>query len=150
MLSVNYLNNDMLSPQTDTLRFYFRDPKPSKKKKDKDKEAEDSVITDSAGVPQPKNFLGLRLTSGATQDVYKPITLEADQPIDTLIDSMIRLEVKEDTLWLPAVRSEIRPDSLLPLLAFNIDVRRTIPPDGRFNRRHGHLRRVEQVATPGD
>ena len=125
MLSVNYLKtdtNDMLSPRTDTLRFYFRDPKPSKKKKDKDKEAEDSVITDSAGVPQPKNFLGLRLTSGATQDVYKPITLEADQPIDTLIDSMIRLEVKEDTLWLPAVRSEIRPDSLLPLIAFNIDV----------------------------
>lgn len=125
MLAVNYLKtdtNDMLSPQTDTLRFYFRDPKPAKKKKDKDKEKEDSVVTDSAGVPQPKDFLGLKLTSGTTQDVYKPLTFEADQPVDTIIQRMIKLEIKEDTLWLPAVKGEMRPDSLLPLLAFNIDV----------------------------
>ena len=125
MLAVNYLKtdtNDVLSPQTDTLRFYFRDPKPAKKKKDKDKEKEDSVVTDSAGVPQPKDFLGLKLTSGTTQDVYKPLTFEADQPVDTIIQRMIKLEIKEDTLWLPAVKGEMRPDSLLPLLSFNIDV----------------------------
>lgn len=123
LLSVNYLKtdtNDMLSPQTDTLRFYFRDPKPAKKKKEK--EEEDSIATDSAGIPQPKDFLGISLTSGTTQDIYKPLTIELDQPADTFIERMIRLEMKEDTLWLPALRSSVTPDSLLPLLKFNIDV----------------------------
>ena len=123
-LSIKYLKTDtaeQLSWQNDTLRFFFREPKSGKKKKDKDKEEKDSVITDAFGVPQPKDFLNLTASSG-TVDVYAPLTIQADQPIDTLIQSAIRLEMQVDTLWEPVAVGPMLPDSLNPLMKRRVAV----------------------------
>lgn len=117
-LSIKYLKTDtaeQLSWQTDTLRFFFREPK--KKKKDKEKEAEeaDTVITDAFGVPQPKEFLNFTVSSG-TVDVYAPLVFQSDQPIDTFIQSTIRLEMQVDTLWERISVGPLEIDSLNPLM----------------------------------
>lgn len=116
-LSVRYLKTDtteQLAWQTDTLRFFFREPKQSKKKKDKNEDSADSVVTDSMGVPQPKDMLRLVLTSG-TVDVYQPLSFEIDQPIDTVDISGLRLEMMVDSLWEQIALPPLRPDSLMPL-----------------------------------
>lgn len=119
-LSIKYLKTDtteQLSWQTDTLRFFFRDSK--QKKKDKKEEEKDSVITDAFGVPQPKVFLNFNVTGG-TQDVYLPLSFQSDQPIDTIIQSGIHLEMMVDTLWQPVTMPGLVPDSLQPLLRRNL------------------------------
>lgn len=116
-LSIRYLKtdtNEQLSWQTDTLRFFFREPKQNKKKNKKDEEA-DTVVLDAFGVPQPKDFLKFSATSGST-DVFAPIVFEADQPIDTFASEAIRLEIKVDTLWEKVPINDLRPDSLNPLM----------------------------------
>lgn len=123
-LSVKYLKTDTsdnLSWQTDTLRFFFRDPKPSKKKNKKDEEEADTVITDAYGVPQPKEFLNFTASSG-TLNVYSPLTFKSDQPIDTIIESAVRLEMLVDTVWESVEIEPLRPDSLQPLLKRNLTV----------------------------
>lgn len=116
-LSIKYLKTDtseQLSWQNDTLRFFFRDPKPKKKKDKKDEEA-DTVITDAFGVPQPKDFLNFNLNSG-TVDVYAPLVFVSDQPIDTILPGTLTLEMQVDTVWNKIPVGEMVPDSLDPLL----------------------------------
>ncbi len=122
-LSVKYLKTDtadQLSWQTDTLKFFFRDPK-AKKKSKKEEEKEDSVITDAFGVPQPKDFLNFTV-SGGTINVYSPLVFKADQPIDSIAPGSVRLEIKVDTLWQPVATGPLVPDSLQPLLLRNLAV----------------------------
>ncbi|MDE5595314.1 MAG: Ig-like domain-containing protein [Muribaculaceae bacterium] len=121
-LSIKYLKTDtaeQLSWQTDTLRFFFREPKSGKKKKSD--EEKDSVITDAFGVPQPKDFLNLTVSSG-NMDVYAPIVFQADQPVDTFIESAIKLEMQVDTLWERVAVGPLTPDSLNPLMKSSVAV----------------------------
>lgn len=121
-LSVRYLKTDtadQLSWQNDTLRFFFRDPK-TKKKKSKEEEAADTVVLDAFGVPQPKDFMNLTV-SGGVQDVYRPITLIADAPIDSIRPGSVRLEIMVDTLWETVSVAPLRPDSASPLLQRQLD-----------------------------
>jgi len=116
-LAVKYLKTDtadQLSWQSDTLRFFFREPKQKKKKKEKDEE-KDSVITDAYGVPQPKNFLSFNAT-GSVQDVYLPLVLQSDQPIDSIDNSGVRLKIMVDTLWEDVPIPALEVDSIQPLL----------------------------------
>lgn len=116
-LSVKYLKTDtaeQLSWQTDTLRFFFRDPKPKKKSK-KEEEEPDTVITDAFGVPQPKDFLNFSV-SGGTVDVFAPLVFKADQPIDTILPGSVKLEMMVDTIWESVEIEPLVPDSLQPLL----------------------------------
>lgn len=124
-LSVGYFKtdtNDQLAWQTDTLRFFFRDPKPSKGKDKKDKAETDTVITDAFGVPQPKEFLSF-MADSKQQDVYLPLTFTADQPIDSIKPKSVRLEMLVDTLWEPVQTGTLTPDSLEPLLKRNLNVK---------------------------
>lgn len=118
-LSVKYLRtdtNDQLSWQTDTLRFFFRDPDKGKKKKDKKNDEEaDTVVTDAFGVPQPKTFLNFA-ASGNSQEVYLPLLFTSDQPIESIDPAGVRLEMLSDTIWVSAGSVEFVPDSLQPLL----------------------------------
>ena len=117
-LSVKYLKTDtaeQLSWQTDTLRFFFREPKKKKKEKDKEKEEADSVITDAFGVPQPKEFLNFNVKAG-TVDVYAPLEFQADQPIDSFARSAVTLEMQVDTLWKRVDVGPVEIDSLNPLM----------------------------------
>lgn len=116
-LAIKYLKTDtteQLSWTTDTLRFFFREPKEHKKKKNKDEEKEDTVITDAYGVPQPKEFLNFSV-NGGTVDVYAPLIFKADQPIDTFVESAITVEMQVDTLWERVAVGALTPDSLQPL-----------------------------------
>lgn len=116
-LSIKYLKTDTtehLSWTTDTLRFFFREPKENKKKKNKNEEKNDTVITDAYGVPQPKDFLNFSVTGG-TVDVYAPLIFKADQPIDTFVKSAVKVEMQVDTLWERVAVGALTPDSLQPL-----------------------------------
>lgn len=123
-LAVKYLKTDtaeQLSWQSDTLRFFFREPKTSKKKKDKETEEADTVITDAFGVPQPKDFLNLTVNGGSV-DVYSPLYFKVDQPIDTFVESAIKLEMQVDTLWKAVATGPLVVDSLHPLMNRRLDV----------------------------
>lgn len=122
-LSVRYLKTDtaeQLSWQTDTLRFFFRDPKTKKKSKKEEAEA-DTVITDAFGVPQPKDFLNFSVSAG-TVDVYAPLVFKSNQPIYSIAEGAVRLEIRVDTLWQPVAIGSLEPDSLQPLLLRNLAV----------------------------
>lgn len=76
-LSVRYQKPDSLDQlvwQTDTLRFFFREPK--KKKSKKDQEADT--------VAPRLDLLELNLVSGSSQDVNMPLRLEMCQPASRL------------------------------------------------------------------
>ncbi len=131
-LSVKYLKTDttdQLAWQTDTLRFFFRDPKPSKKKKSKEEEAADTVVTDAFGVPQPKDFMSLTV-DGGVQHIYQPLTFTANLPIDSISPGSVRLEMLVDTTWEKVNIPPLSVDSLNPLLQRRLDVEWT--PGGKY------------------
>lgn len=92
-VALRYLKTDStdnLAWTTDTLRFNFQREKPKKEKKKKD-EPEDTL---------PKiQYLSLSLLSGGTQEVYAPITIQSQEPIERLDSAAFHLEMKQDTLW---------------------------------------------------
>ena len=96
----------------DTLRMLTQRP-PVKAKKAQDvkkkKEEADSL-------PPPVPTIELRLLN-PKPEVNQSVTIEFPEPLVALDSAMVRLEVKEDTLWLPAKDFDIgrlRPDSLNP------------------------------------
>lgn len=76
---------------TDTLNFNFKRPKPQKKKKKKDEEADT--------LPPQIPFLGVKLVSATTQEVYAPLVFESPEPLARFDTTMVHLELKEDSLW---------------------------------------------------
>lgn len=110
-LSVKYQatdTNDMLSWKTDTLRFFFKDPKVKEKKKKKSEEADT--------LPPPPVYMKLKVESSSSHEIYAPLSISSDQPIDTFDISALHLEVQEDTLWLPVTDYRYEVDSLNPLM----------------------------------
>jgi len=109
-LAVRYMKPDSLEQlkwTTDTLRFYYRDPKRSKKEIEADT------------LPPALDVLPLTLVSGSTQEVYKPLTFSIGQPPASIDTSAIHFEMKVDTLWVPKPFT-ITPDSLKPVLQRSI------------------------------
>lgn len=112
-LSVRYMKPDSLERlvwTTDTLRFFFRDPKRSKKEIEADT------------LPPRFDTLPIALVSGTTQEVYKPLTFSAGQPLQSIDTSKIHFEIKVDTNWV-ARPFAITPDSLQPVLQRQISQR---------------------------
>lgn len=123
-LSVKYLRTDttdQLSWQTDTLRFYFRDPDKKKKDKDKGKDKADSVRVDAAGVPQPDRLLAIKPVS-AGQVHFAPLRIEIEQPIESFDQKGFHLEIKRDTVWEAMATGKFMPDSAQPLTRRRLDV----------------------------
>lgn len=97
MLKATHVRPDSLwrpAPFTDELELSVkrlqRPAKPAKVKK-----GEES--------PQaPRSFLGISHRGGAEQEVYLPMLLETETPLARLDTLGFRLELKRDTLWLPA------------------------------------------------
>lgn len=108
---------DQLSLTTDTLQFNMRKQKAKKKKEEK---KDDSDTTAQA----PKiNLLKLKSNATGSLDVYAPITLEVDQPVKSISDSAVRLEMQIDTVWTPIESPHFyRPDSLKPMV-YRADVK---------------------------
>lgn len=112
-LSVRYQKPDSLDQlvwQTDTLRFFFREPK--KKKSKKDQEADT--------VAPRLDLLELNLVSGSSQDVNMPLRLEMSQPVASIDSAGIRLEMQVDTLWVPVEGIHLTPAPDNPVLAREI------------------------------
>lgn len=112
-LSVKYQatdTTDMLAWKTDTLKFFFKDAKVKEKKKKKKAEETDSVVA------PPKVYLPLKAETGQTQEIYMPVILSSDQPIDTFDVTAVHLEIQEDTLWTPVTNFRMAVDTINPLL----------------------------------
>lgn len=102
-ISARYLRTDsaqLLSAVTDTLRFFTARPKVAKKKADKkkkDKEEEEQPDTVVPKIPALK----LSMVSSSTQEVYLPLVMEFETPLDRLDTAAFHLETMIDSVWVP-------------------------------------------------
>lgn len=87
---------DNLSWGTDTLKLFFKEPKKKKEKKKK-KEENDSINADS--ITKELTFLKFTVNSGGTQEINRPLIFTSSQPIDTIYQNGVHLEIQNDTLW---------------------------------------------------
>lgn len=97
---------ERLTWQTDTLRFYFSDPKKTKKEleaeaKVREKEIQDSIARgDSIPAPKPPTqFVNFDIQGGTSQDLHLPLRFKAGEPLDSLLQSAVRMEMRVDTIW---------------------------------------------------
>lgn len=118
-IAAKYMRTDStknLSEVTDTLRFFYsRDLKNAlanaakereKALKEKEKEREKAL---KEGIELPEDSieeikpdpLGFKVTSSSTMEVYLPLFIEADTPLERLDSSAFHLQVQVDTLWNP-------------------------------------------------
>ena len=108
-LHTRYLRTDSaknLSPVNDTLRLITARQKVTKPKKKKES-------TDS--VPQIQ-FLGLQFLSPSSLDVYAPLVMEFETPLDTMVASRFALMQKAASTWKPVEKNWriARADTLNP------------------------------------
>lgn len=101
---------DRLTWTTDTLKFFYRPPK-AKKSKKKDEKADT--------VPQI-NFLTFQFRGSTQQDLNKPLSFEASQPLDTILPEGVTLQILRDTVWTPVARPVIKPDTAAGLLRYTM------------------------------
>ncbi len=123
-VNMRYLHTDTLDNRTftnDTIYFNF---KKANKKKDQDKKEkkkrkkEENDSIDS--IPQIA-LLKFTPSSGGIVDVYAPIRFRAEEPIDTINQTMVHLKQKVDTIWNDLGNIALLPDSTFGLLAYKAD-----------------------------
>lgn len=86
--------------KTDTLQFITQRPRVAKKEKEKKKK--DAEAADTIAPPTPHIDMKLvTTTSGA--EVFNPVIIEFQTPLDTLFADRFHLEQKMDTVWKPIV-----------------------------------------------
>jgi uncharacterized protein (DUF2141 family) len=117
-LSIKYLRTDTtdcLSWTTDTLRFFYREPKQKKKKEEKPKVENDSVP------PVPEIvYMDFKAVKSGELDVYSPLYFEAEHPIATIDTLGYRLEFERDSVW-TEIPITLETDSINPLRRRVID-----------------------------
>ena len=116
IVSTRYMANDsaqQLSWRTDTIKFITNRPKIKPKKKKKEK-------NDSTVAPIIK-FLDLKITSNSSHDVYNPLVLITGEPIDSINQSAIYLEEKQDTIWIRNDSISLLPLDSISLTNFKIE-----------------------------
>lgn len=117
LLATRYQRTDTLDQLTwtvDTLKLTFRTPK-KKEEKPKKKSKEDS---DSIDEPEMK-FLSFNVTSGSSHHIYAPLSFTASEPIDTIYQDGVHLEMMQDTIWTPVDLPPIKAAKYHPLLNFS-------------------------------
>ncbi|MDE6277759.1 MAG: Ig-like domain-containing protein [Muribaculaceae bacterium] len=114
-LALRYQKEDstgMPAWTTDTLRFYYREPRGNKPKKE-----------EADTLPPAHDNLTVRSLSGSSQELHKPFVFDVSEPFASLDSAGVRIEIQRDTLWEPvAYGNEARPDSLRPFLARVFDI----------------------------
>ncbi len=101
-ISARYLRTDsaqLLTATTDTLRFFTARPKAPKKKEKKDKKKEEQAAADT--LPPVIPPLRLSMITNSSQDVYLPIVMEFETPLERLDTAAFRLETLVDSVWVP-------------------------------------------------
>ena len=113
MLEVKYLRTDtldMLTWTTDTLRVLFKGAKEearqkeeaAKKAEKRRKKAEkngENIDSIEAAEAAKLTFLNINARSGNTQEVYAPLLFETDQPVETILQNGLHMEIMRDTIW---------------------------------------------------
>lgn len=121
-LALRYQKTDTASQlvwTSDTLRFFFREPK-----KDKKKEEADTI-------PPAHDGLTLRTAGGSPQELNRPLLIDVSEPLASLDTAGVRVEILRDTLWIPISSGAIaRADSLHPLTRRVFDVK--WEPGGKY------------------
>lgn len=105
-LKLSYLQQDSLGAfftKNDTIKLYLSDELTGKSEKNKRKERR-KMIT------EPKN-VNIATNVNAVFDTYRDIRLESPEPIASFDTSMIRLFVKEDTVFHRIYPRKVRADS---------------------------------------
>lgn len=92
---------DQLSWDTDTLKFFFKEPKKKKEKKKKVKTEEEKDTAKTDSIKPELNFLKFTANTGSTQEINKPLIFTSSQPLDTILQDGIHLAIQNDTLWEP-------------------------------------------------
>ncbi len=103
-ISARYLRTDsaqMLSAVTDTLRFFTSRPKATKKKDKKKKNEETAADTVAPKIPALK----LSMLSSSTQEVYLPIVMEFETPLERIDSGAFHLETMVDSVWVPVPKA---------------------------------------------
>lgn len=121
---------DALSWTTDTLRLINKSAKEFRRKLDEErekaekarkkaeKEGNDSTAT---AQPAPKiNFLNFSQTSTGAQDINKPLKFSSAQPIDSIRQNTVRLEIQRDTVWVDLGPQQLVRDSVNQLLNYSL------------------------------
>lgn len=93
-----------LSPIKDTLSLIFREKKTPSHKNKKDKKDEDKVPA--------IEFLKITPQFSSIVNIYEKLRFAFDQPLDSINEESIRLELKVDTLWTPVKDFTFYQDSL--------------------------------------
>lgn len=117
---------DQLSWTTDTLRLLNRERSKfqksiDKRNKEREKllkklheEGRDTVFTDE------QVFMTFDTGTRGNQELNRPLYFEASQPVDTIIEERIHLEMRVDTVWRDTGAQHIVRDSLNRQLRFTL------------------------------
>lgn len=132
-LAVQYLKTDTSDNivwNTDTIRFFYKDPKMSKREKTKKKKNQDEdkkifTVDSLTGdtifkEPEPELvFLNINL-SGTTQELNQPLYFNTDVPIESFDSTGVHLDIMQDSTWIP-IPVKIMTDSLNILMNKKIE-----------------------------
>ncbi len=133
LLETRYLKTDsldQLSWTTDTLSLINKSAKEFRRKlaeekekaekarKKAEKEGNDST-KQKPKVPQV-DFLNFALITSGAQDLNKPLKFTSSQPIDSILEGSVRLEILRDTLWTDLGAQKLVRDSLNQLLNYSL------------------------------
>ena len=109
LVSARYLRTDSLdrlSYTTDTLKLFLRGAKKNRPEKKKKKE-------DSDTLPPPVTLLNWKALSGSSQELNLPARFEAAEPVESIDSAGWRLEIQQDTLWIPVPGVHLKQDTAM-------------------------------------
>ena len=139
MIEMRYLRTDtldQLSWGTDTLRVLFKGAREEKRQKEeaekkaaerrKKAEKKGENIDSIEAVEAAKlTFVKVSAPGGATQEIYKPLFIDVDQPLDTIIQSGLRMLMLNDTIWDTIPAPPLVPVDSFGLLKYQLDMKWT-------------------------
>ena len=139
MIEMRYLRTDTLDQQswgTDTLRVLFKGAREEKRQKEeaekkaaeRRKKAEkkgENIDSIEAAEAAKLTFVKVSAPGGATQEIYKPLFIDVDQPLDTIIQSGLRMMVLNDTIWDTIPAPPLVPVDSFGLLKYQLDMKWT-------------------------
>ena len=139
MIEMRYLRTDtldQLSWNTDTLRVLFKGAREEKRLKeeaekkaaDRRKKAEkrgENIDSIEAAEAARLTFIKITATGGNTQEIYKPLFIDVDQPIDTIIQSGLHMLTLNDTIWDTIQAPPLVPVDSFGLLKYKLDMKWT-------------------------
>lgn len=111
---------DQLSWTTDTIQFNLRGSKTRaaelKRQKEADEKRRKAIEKGDSVPPVPTPLLTLRAVTGSTQDIPKPLLLNAAKPVASIDTNAVHFHILDDTLWVELEPPVIYfPDSLKPM-----------------------------------